>query len=220
MRYFFINYKLEKEASGKHSSQMTKVLLENAVSDVRIIFVPQLLDLQSLCALYPQASFFCPHADFHSYGKGTGYVLLENVKESGAVGVVLNHAEHKLPKHVLRKTIFRAKRVGLKIMACADSLKETEAILELDPDFIAYEPPELIGGDVSVSQAQPQVLEKFSAMIKDSNKPIIPITGAGIKTQSDVRKAVELGTSGIFVASGIVRAKNPKAAFEELLLGF
>jgi len=46
------------------------------------------------------------------------------------------------------------------------------------------------------------------------------ITGAGIKTTDDVRKAIELGTAGVFVSSGIVKAKNQKKALKEILAGF
>lgn len=220
MNYFFVNYKLEKEGTGERALELTKKLVALHAPSVRTIFVPQIVDLGRLCSLFPQSTFFAPHADAYLHGKGTGFILPESVKSAGATGVVLNHAEHKLSKEVLSKTVQFCRKTGLKIMICADSLEEAREIIPLKPEYIAYEPPELIGGDISVSFAQPAVIQKFSSLILSLNFRIIPITGAGIKTADDVRTARQLGTKGIFVASGIVRAHNPEAAMNELLQGF
>ena len=40
--------------------------------------------------------------------------------------------------------------------------------------------------------------------------------GAGIKTNEDVKKSVELGSEGILVASGIMKAKEFRASILEL----
>jgi triosephosphate isomerase len=36
------------------------------------------------------------------------------------------------------------------------------------------------------------------------------LCGAGITNGNDVKKAIELGTYGVLVASGVVKAENPK----------
>ena len=46
--------------------------------------------------------------------------LAESVKEAGAVGVMLNHAEKKLTLDVIKQTIARADEVGLATIVCAD----------------------------------------------------------------------------------------------------
>ena len=38
---------------------------------------------------------------------------------------------------------------------------------------------------------------------------IIPLCGAGIVSGEDVKKAIELGTRGVLVASSIVKSKDP-----------
>ena len=99
------------------------------------------------------------------------------------------------------------------------SIKNEIASFSVKPDFIAVEPPDLIGGDVSVSTAKPELIsDSVKAVHAVASIPVI--TGAGIKNSADARKALELGTEGVFVASGIVKAQNPEKAIDELLEGF
>ena len=58
---------------------------------------------------------------------------------------MLNHVEKPLTLGVLKKTIERAKEVGLTTIVCADSIVEASMIAKLDPDIIVAEPSELIG---------------------------------------------------------------------------
>ena len=85
------------------------------------------------------------------------------------------------------------------------------------PDFIAVEPPELIGGDVSVTKANPFIIEDTVNSVKDVNKKISVLCGAGVKTGEDVAKALELGADGVLLASGVVKSKDPKATLLDLI---
>ena len=219
-RYFFVNYKLELVASLENAIEMTENLQNAPVEnvDVTTVIVPGVLDLAAVQDTFAHAfNVFAPHVDPISPGKGTGFVPPALVWALGCEGTVLNHAEHKLKPDVLEKTVEMARALGLKIMICADSLEETTRVLQLKPDFIAYEPPELIGGDISVSTAKSEIVGQFAQMVQGS---AIPIIGAGIKTKDDVVLSVELGAQGIFVASGVVKAGDPIVAFIELMSGF
>ena len=103
-----------------------------------------------------------------------------------------------------------------KVLACADSPKEVTKLKKLKPDFIAYEPPELIGGDISVSTARPKLI---TDSVKKAGK--IPLlVGAGIKNTNDVKISIKLGAKGVFVASGIIKAKNKRKEILSLIKGF
>lgn len=221
MYHFFVNYKLEPAASLRNSVIMTRNLFDTAqelAGDVQMVFVPGILDLQRVLDESSEAiTVFAPHVDPILPGPGTGFVAPLYVKQIGCEGTVLNHAEHKLDLKILEKTIQIVKEQRLSVMVCANSLEETEKILPLQPDFIAYEPPALIGGNISVSTAEPQVVQQFVKMVGDV---AVPIIGAGIKTVGDVTLSVELGARGVFVASGIIKASDPSKAFAELLSGF
>ncbi len=43
------------------------------------------------------------------------------------------------------------------------------------------------------------------------------LCGAGISKGEDVKAALELGTVGVLLASGVVKAKDPKAALRGLV---
>jgi triosephosphate isomerase len=81
------------------------------------------------------------------------------------------------------------------------------------------EPPELIGGDVSVTSADPGIVEDSVAAAREVDPDVPVLCGAGVKTGDDVATALELGTEGVLVASGVVKADDPGAALAGLLDG-
>jgi len=128
----------------------------------------------------------------------------------------LNHSENKLPTQVIGSIVARCSKLGLKTLVCTESIEEAKEIIEFHPDLIAYEPPELIGGNISVSIAKPEIIRDFVNEIKE-----IPVlVGAGIQTTKDVQTAVKLGAVGILVSSGVVLAENQKEKLFELAKGF
>ncbi len=154
------------------------------------------------------------HVDAEEPGAHTGAVLPESVRDAGAVGTLLNHSEKKLAPPVLSKSVERAKKAGLLTIVCAATPSEAKRIAALNPDIIAIEPPELIGGSVSVSTAKPELVTATTRAIKD-----IPILcGAGIRTRQDVAKAVQLGVKGVLVSSGVALAKNPEQVLKDFAL--
>lgn len=217
--FLFLNFKTYREATGKNALELAK--LAGVVAEktgVTIVLVPQLVDLKEICKSVP-LGVFAQHSDPISSGSHTGFVLPLALKEAGAKGVVLNHAENKRSDKFVKDALIAAKSEGLKVMVCAESVKRAVAVARFSPDFIAIEPPELIGGNVSVSTAKPGLITGSVKKIKKINPEIKVITGAGIKTARDAKLAVESGSIGVFVASGIVLAKNQKKAMTELALG-
>jgi len=43
------------------------------------------------------------------------------------------------------------------------------------------------------------------------------LCGAGVKTGSDVSKAIDLGTSGVLLASGVTKSDDPSVALNDLV---
>ena len=58
-------------------------------------------------------------------------------------------------------------------------------------------------------------MKNFVRSIEKVNPKVKVLCGAGITSGEDVKKALELGTKGILVASGVVKAKNPRKVLEE-----
>ncbi len=158
---------------------------------------------------------------YHSFGSNTGKISVETLKEFTKVeGVLLNHSENQLLFNDLIKIVKKTKELDLKSIVCADNKEGVVALNylsnfeKLKIDYIAYEPPELIGGNVSVSKAKPEIIGQLTKEIDNL------LVGAGIKTKEDVKKALELGAKGILVASGVVKAENPYKVLEDFITCF
>ena len=157
---------------------------------------------------------YSQHVDCLEKGRATGFVLPEAVKSDKAVGSFLNHSEHKLRFDVLKKTMKRCGEVGLKTVVFASSLAEALKIEKLKPDYLVIEPPELVGGKVSVSKSKPGLIERIKKRLKMKF-----LVGAGIHSSEDLRIAMKLGASGIAVSSAICNARNPEKKLRDLVKG-
>jgi len=139
--------------------------------------------------------------------------------DAGATGTLLNHSENKLDYDELKSTVEICMDVGLETLIFADTLEELGKIIDLNPNYVSYEPPELVGSlETSVAKAKPDTILKASKLAEEANIPLI--VGAGIHTKEDVVKSIELGAAGIAVSSGVVKAQNPEKILLELAIGF
>lgn len=211
-----INFKAYKEAIGANGLKLAKVCDEVAKQKKsRIMVAVQSPDIYPISHSV-RIPVLAQHVDYQ-YGKFTGYVSAKCIKENGAYGTLLNHAEHKLEYAVLKNTIKECKRIGLKTVVCAKDLKEARQIAHLSPDYIAYEVPELIGTLQSISKLKPISVRRFSNIVKAINPKIVPLCGAGIANREDVMSALDLGTKGVLIATAVVKAKKPKKALLNLI---
>lgn len=211
----FFNFKTYNKSTGEGCSNLLRIISE-ASSTFPIIAAVQAVDLRNAVTQMPGA-IWAQHVDLDMRGRATGKLLPEVAKEIGANGTFLNHSEHKLEYSVLVELVLRCKELGLKTLVFAASVEECIKVSELSPDYIGYEPPELIASkETSVARAKPEIIEKVVQAV--SNIPII--VGAGVKDAEDVRVSLKLGAKGVALASAFVLAENPKAVLEDLLNGF
>ncbi len=217
----FLNFKTYAEATGKNALLLAKKAEKAAKKSGRsVVLVVQAADIR-LVARNVHLPVFAQHIDPVGFGSNTGSILPQAVRQAGATGTVLNHAENKRDNQFLQSAIEKAKAAGLAAMACAETTERARQIASFSvrPDFIAVEPPGLIGGNVSVSSAKPELITESVAAVKEIASDIAVVTGAGIKTGADVKKAIELGTVGVFVASSVVKAPDQGKAIAMLLEG-
>ncbi|MFH1863898.1 MAG: triose-phosphate isomerase [bacterium] len=216
----FINFKTYEQGSGARALELVKTLEEVAnETQVKIIPVIQVADVKE-AVQSSKLEIWVQHIDAVGFGAHTGSVLPEAVFEDGAIGTFLNHSEKKFSDFEnLSKAHKRAVEVGLKTLIFASSLDELSNIAVLNPTFVSYEPPEFIGNTtISVTSAQPDIILKAVEIAKTHNLPLI--VGAGIHTREDVKKSMELGATGIAVATNVVKASDPKKALINLVEGF
>ncbi len=148
------------------------------------------------------------HTDASEVGSSTGSIVPELVKSLGSVGSLINHSEKRVPFEVLKMTVLRLRDVGLVSVVCAKSPAEVSRIASVGPDFIAIEPPELIGSGIAVSKVKPEIISDSVEAARRVDPTIKVICGAGIVSGEDVEAALRLGSVGVLVASGIVKASD------------
>jgi len=158
---------------------------------------------------------FAQHIDSILYGSFTGHVLPESVKEAGAVGTLINHSERRLKLADIEAAVTRVRELGLVSVVCSNNATVSAAAAALQPNMIAVEPPELIGTGIPVSKAKPEVVSGTVELVKRVNAKVVVLCGAGITAGEDVAAALKLGTEGVLVASGIVKAKDPYIVLHE-----
>lgn len=210
-----VNFKAYQQGTGRNSEDLARICQEVAHETGKSIAIAvEEVDLHRLSSLV-DIPVFSEHMDPIHEGPYTGQNLPEALKDNGAIGTLLNHSEDRFRLDKLSGSISRAKELGLIAVVCVNDTDTAVAIAAFKPDMIAVEPPELIGGDISVSTARPEIITETIARVKKvADIPVL--CGAGVKTGADVKKAIELGAQGILVASGIVKAENPKKALKEL----
>ena len=98
-------------------------------------------------------------------------------------------------------------------------IDEARALAALNPTMIAVEPPELIGGDISVTSADPEIISATVAAVKEVNPNVRVLCGAGVKNGADVAAAIELGAEGVLLASGVTKASDPGYVLLDLVSG-
>lgn len=157
---------------------------------------------------------YSQHMDSIEIGRGMGRTLPEALKAAGAVGVMLNHAEHKLSIEEIEKAIKRADRVGLATMVCADSIEEVKAVAKLAPNILVAEPTELIGTGKPADKAY---VDEVIRVIKEINPDIKPFPSAGISKGEDCYNIIKAGSSASGCSSAIAKAANPLALAEEMI---
>lgn len=215
----FVNFKTYKETTGEKAIKLQEAI--NHVSKetkVPIISCPQAIDLRAI-KTSATSPVWAQHVDFYDRGRATGWFLPEIAKEAGAKGVLLNHSEHRLPFGILNDTVKRCRAIGLKMLIFAALPSEAVSIVELKPDFIGYEPPELVGSTtISVATAHPDVIKEVANITEKARIPLI--VGAGVHTLMDVETSLRLGAVGIAVATDVDKAKNPEKALRKLAEGF
>ncbi len=216
----FVNFKTYQESSGANAIALAKIIEEVVLeTQIKIIPVVATTDIREVVQSI-KLEVWTQKIDGVEFGAHTGSILPEAVLEDGALGTLLNHSENKFSNFDdLKKAVERAKEVGLKTLIFASDLEELKLILNLKPDFVSYEPPSLIGSkDKSVTSEEPEIVAQAVALAKAQSIPLI--VGAGIHSQEDVRKSLELGATGVAVASDIIKAENPKQELLDLVEGF
>ena len=212
-----LNYKTYLESSGENALELARALKSaSEESGITMVAAPQAADIYRI---QDQISLpiFAQHIDPITPGGHTGSNLIETLIEAGISGSLINHSENRMKLADIDEVIQLCKQNDIESCVCTNNIATSKAIATFSPDAVAVEPPELIGTGIPVSQAQPEVVEDSVKGVKSINKKIKVSCGAGISTGDDMEAAMDLGADGVLLASGIVKAENPKEALLDLV---
>lgn len=210
-----VNLKTYETAHGAAAEDLARAIA-SVETDARVVVVVSAFDLAAVVAAAPKLEVWCQHLDPVVFGSFTGWLHPSTAVERGASGTLINHAEHKVSiEHVAM--LLDSVPEGFTVCACAADIEEARALTALQPDFVAVEPPELIGGDISVTTADPSIVSGTAAAVREISEEVGILCGAGVKNGADVAAAIELGTVGVLLASGVTKADDPTAVMTDLV---
>jgi triosephosphate isomerase len=210
-----VNFKTYESAHGVAAEELA-LIMGQIETDARMIAVVSAFDLSAVVSVAPNLEIWTQHLDPINFGSNTGWLHPETAIQRGAKGTLINHAEHKVSiEHIAM--LLDSVPEGFTVCACAADIDEARALSALQPDYVAVEPPGLIGGEISVTTADPEIVSGTARAIREISKDVGILCGAGIKNGQDVVKAIELGTSGVLLASGVTKVKDAKSALEDLV---
>ena len=215
-RPLIINFKNYGEVSGEGAVKLARAAQAVAKKlKVEIVLAPPQPAL-ALVAKSVKMPVICQHVDNEKVGSSTGYLVPDVAKSYGASGSLINHSEHRIEMKQIAGLVERLRDLRMTSIVCAREPWEVMEISAFKPDFIAIEPPELIGSGRAVSTENPAIITKSIEAAGSRSKVIC---GAGITGRGDVAKAMELGSRGVLVASGIIKASSWSGKIAELAAG-
>jgi len=204
---FIINCKNYEEIAGEKIIKLAKIAEKISKKyKIKIAIAPphHLIPLITKFGIIVLAQ----HLDDKKVGSTTGFMIPEIIKKSKIDGSIINHSEHRITESEIKNLVKRLKKLKLKTIVCVKNVSEAKKYAKINPTFIAIEPPELIGTGRAISTEKPQLITNSINAVQDAKNSTKLLCGAGIVSAEDVSRAVELGSKGILVASGVIKAKN------------
>jgi len=212
-----VNLKTFKEGMGNRGRMIANAAqLVAQESGVTIGVAPSYMDLHPLCHHYT-IPVYAQHVDGFDPGAHTGHVTVEALRMAGAAGSLINHSERRLTLAEIEGSVRALQAQKLISVICSNNESTSAGAAALAPEYVAIEPPELIGSGVSVSKANPDIIRRSVAAVHAINPKVKVLTGAGIQSGDCVRIAVDLGTDGVLLASSVVKANDPGEVLRDLV---
>lgn len=215
--FILLNLKTYTEGSGQRAHHIAEAAQQvTEESGIEIGIAPSYMNIHPISMHYT-LPVYAQHVDAAAPGAHTGAVTAEAVRSAGAAGSLVNHSERRLTLADIEAAVAALRSTGLVSVVCSNNVATSAAAAALGPDYVAIEPPELIGGTVSVSQANPEIITGTVAAVEKIDPKVKILTGAGIHSGECVKVAVDLGTAGVLLASSVVKAKAPISVLRDLV---
>jgi triosephosphate isomerase len=215
--FILVNLKTFREGMGNRAHMIANAAqLVGHESGVTIGIAPSTIDLHPICHHFA-IPVYAQHVDGYEPGAHTGHITVDAIRVAGAAGSLVNHSERRLTLADIEASVRALQAQKLISVVCSNNEATSAGAAALAPEYVAIEPPELIGSGVSVSKANPEIIRRSVAAVHAVNAKVKVLTGAGIQSGDCVRIAVDLGTDGVLLASSVVKAKEPATVLRDLV---
>ena len=211
-----VNFKTYASASGATAETLAVAMEAHSNGPARMVAVVSAFDLEAVRRAAPSLEVWAQPLDPVGQGGFTGWLEPKTAIHRGAQGTIINHAEHKVEMDHVQRLLPQLPE-DFPVCGCAADLEEAKSLAEMGPTFIAVEPPELIGGDISVTTADPSIVSDTVAVVKATNPDVRVLCGAGVKNGQDVATAIKLGAEGVLLASGVTKASDVASVLNDLV---
>ena len=212
-----VNLKTFKEGMGNRAHMIATAAQSVARETGATIGVaPGYIDLHPLCHHFA-IPVYTQRVDGYEPGARTGHIPVEALKLAGAAGSLVNHSERRLTLAEIELSVRALQSHKMVAVVCSNNEITSAGAAALGPEYVAIEPPELIGSGISVSKANPEIIKRSVAAVHAVNPKVKVLTGAGIQSGECVKIAVDLGTDGVLLASSVVKSPDPAAVLRDLV---
>jgi triosephosphate isomerase len=211
----FLSLKTYQQASGDQAVKLCQIIKKvSQETNIPIIPAAQPFDLYRIKQTV-DIEVWAQHLDPIDPDRHFGWLSPYSAKLAGATGSVINHGEHQLDFQTIKKTVAKCRQYDLKTLVITDTIPLAKKVIQLKPDYLAFEYPELIGGQRAMIEVDPKKIKQLIDL-----SPIPVIIGAGIRTGEHVKKTVKLSGAGVILASALVKADDQEAVLQDLASGF
>jgi triosephosphate isomerase len=215
--FILVNLKTYRESTGSRAHLIATAAQTVAQeSGATIGVAPSYIDLHPI-ARHFTIPVYAQHVDGFEAGAHTGHITAEALRIAGAGGSLVNHSERRLTLADIEASVRALQAQKMTAVVCSNNEATSAAAAALAPEYVAIEPPELIGSGVSVSKANPEIIRRSVSVVHDVNPNVKVLTGAGIQSGECVRIARDLGTDGVLLASSVVKAQEPIKILRDLV---
>lgn len=193
----------------RDAADLAQTLVEAGACALSVVTEPKHFggSLQTLRRVCEAAKVPVLRKDFFSSAE-----QVEESKRQGAAAVLLTLAT--TPDPLASALYRRARELGLEVVVEVHTRSELERALALSPTIIGINNRNILcfetdSGDVRVT-------EELAPLVPDG---IVRISESSLKTEEDIRRAIEAGADAVLVGTAILKAGDPAAFLARLISG-
>ena len=217
--HLILNLKTYPEATGDNAVRLAEIISRvETPTDLDIVICPQAADIFRIRENCPNLTIWAQHVDPVEAAKNTGWTSATSLILAGATGTLINHSEHKLEEADIQKVLEITRHYQMTSCLAVPDVETAQKFATLQPDMLAFEPPQLISTGTSLVDSDPAAAKQFVDTLQ--NSAIKLVLGAGIADARDIQTAKQLGYQGILLSSAFVKATDPQAFLQEMIEAF